>query len=77
MVFLLVICCTFLFRFGRKPVLFATMAVQTFFSFLQVFCTSWILFIILLFIGGLGQIANFVAALVLGTYRHCICQVYG
>ncbi|XP_028277005.1 solute carrier family 22 member 4-like isoform X2 [Parambassis ranga] len=54
-------------RFGRKPVLFATMAVQTFFSFLQVFCTSWILFIILLFIGGLGQIANFVTALVLGA----------
>ncbi|XP_023818286.1 solute carrier family 22 member 5 isoform X2 [Oryzias latipes] len=54
-------------RFGRKPVLFATMAAQTIFTFLSVFTTTWIWFIILLFINGLGQISNFVAALVLGA----------
>ncbi|XP_037322513.2 solute carrier family 22 member 4-like [Pungitius pungitius] len=54
-------------RFGRKPVLFATMAVQISFTFFQVFSTSWIVFTVLLFINGLGQISNFVAALVLGT----------
>ncbi|KAK5858887.1 hypothetical protein PBY51_002997 [Eleginops maclovinus] len=54
-------------RFGRKPVLFATMAVQTFFSFIQVFATSWTMFTILLFFNGLGQMSNFVAALVLGS----------
>ncbi|XP_049447059.1 solute carrier family 22 member 4-like [Epinephelus fuscoguttatus] len=54
-------------KFGRKPVLFATMAVQTVFTFIQVFSTSWIMFTVLLFINGLGQISNFVAALVLGA----------
>ncbi|RVE64120.1 hypothetical protein OJAV_G00143120 [Oryzias javanicus] len=54
-------------RFGRKPVLFATMAAQTFFTFVSVFTTTWIVFTILLFINGLGQISNFVAALVLGA----------
>uniref|UniRef100_A0A8D2ZYP6 Major facilitator superfamily (MFS) profile domain-containing protein n=1 Tax=Scophthalmus maximus TaxID=52904 RepID=A0A8D2ZYP6_SCOMX len=54
-------------RFGRKPVLFATIAVQAIFTFVQVFSVSWIMFLILLFFNGLGQIANFVAALVLGA----------
>ncbi|XP_075342795.1 organic cation/carnitine transporter 2-like isoform X1 [Odontesthes bonariensis] len=54
-------------RYGRKPVLFATMATQTIFTFAQVFSTSWIVFVILLFINGLGQISNYVAALVLGA----------
>ncbi|XP_047463096.1 solute carrier family 22 member 4-like isoform X1 [Mugil cephalus] len=54
-------------RYGRKPVLFATIFVQTLFSFIQVFSVSWIMFILLLFINGLGQISNFVAALVLGA----------
>ncbi|XP_028321855.1 solute carrier family 22 member 4-like isoform X1 [Gouania willdenowi] len=54
-------------RFGRKPVLFATIATQMVFTFLQVFSTSWIMLLILLFINGLGQMSNFVAALVLGS----------
>ncbi|KAK2828102.1 hypothetical protein Q5P01_019136 [Channa striata] len=54
-------------RFGRKPVLFATMAVQTVFTFAQAFSVSWTMFIIILFMNGLGQISNFVAALVLGA----------
>ncbi|KAJ0061418.1 hypothetical protein NL108_000322, partial [Boleophthalmus pectinirostris] len=54
-------------KFGRKPILFATMAVQTLFTFFQVFADSWILFTVLLFFNGLGQMSNFVAALVLGA----------
>uniref|UniRef100_A0A3Q3MM32 Solute carrier family 22 member 5-like n=1 Tax=Labrus bergylta TaxID=56723 RepID=A0A3Q3MM32_9LABR len=54
-------------RFGRKPVLFATMAVQTAFTFIQVFSVSWTMFTILLFMNGLGQMSNFVGALVLGA----------
>lgn len=54
-------------RFGRKPVLFATMMVQTFFTFIQVFSPSWEVFSILFFIVGLGQISNYVAAFVLGA----------
>ncbi|XP_034539086.1 solute carrier family 22 member 4-like isoform X2 [Notolabrus celidotus] len=49
-------------RFGRKPVLFATMAVQTFFTFIQVFSVSWTMFTVLLFFNGLGQMSNFVGA---------------
>ncbi|XP_034961303.1 organic cation/carnitine transporter 2 isoform X2 [Zootoca vivipara] len=54
-------------RFGRKNVLFVTMGVQTGFSFLQIFSTSWEMFSILFLIGGIGQISNYVAAFVLGT----------
>uniref|UniRef100_A0A3B5R8J6 Solute carrier family 22 member 5-like n=1 Tax=Xiphophorus maculatus TaxID=8083 RepID=A0A3B5R8J6_XIPMA len=54
-------------RYGRKPILFATMAAQAIFTFAQVFSTSWTMFVILLFFNGLGQISNFVAALVLGA----------
>ncbi|XP_060911093.1 organic cation/carnitine transporter 2-like isoform X1 [Labrus mixtus] len=54
-------------RFGRKPVLFATMAIQTAFTFIQVFSVSWTMFTILLFMNGLGQMSNFVGALVLGA----------
>ncbi|KAJ8408771.1 hypothetical protein AAFF_G00245890 [Aldrovandia affinis] len=54
-------------RFGRKPVLFMTMAVQTLFTFVQVFSPSWEVFSLLFFIVGLGQISNYVAAFVLGT----------
>ncbi|XP_061596480.1 solute carrier family 22 member 4-like isoform X3 [Cololabis saira] len=54
-------------RYGRKPVLFATLAAQTVFTFVAVFSTSWIMFLIFLFFNGLGQISNFVSALVLGA----------
>nr|XP_020467627.1 solute carrier family 22 member 5-like [Monopterus albus] len=54
-------------RFGRKPVLFATMAVQTIFTFAAIFSPSWTVFAILLFLSGLGQISNYVSGFVLGT----------
>ncbi|XP_069339701.1 organic cation/carnitine transporter 2 isoform X2 [Eulemur rufifrons] len=54
-------------RFGRKKVLFATMGMQTGFSFLQVFSQSFEMFIVLFVLVGMGQISNYVAAFVLGT----------
>ncbi|XP_033955581.1 organic cation/carnitine transporter 2-like isoform X3 [Pseudochaenichthys georgianus] len=54
-------------RFGRKPVFFTTMAVQTTFSFCQAFSPSWTVFTILIFFNGLGQISNYVSGFVLGT----------
>ncbi|CAJ1063488.1 solute carrier family 22 member 4-like isoform X1 [Xyrichtys novacula] len=54
-------------RFGRKPILFATMAVQTVFTFIQIFSVSWTMFTVLLFFNGLGQMSNYIGALVLGA----------
>ncbi|XP_077183012.1 solute carrier family 22 member 4 isoform X3 [Paroedura picta] len=54
-------------RFGRKTILFATMGVQTGFSFLQIFSTSWEMFTVLFLIVGMGQISNYVVAFILGT----------
>ncbi|XP_059554317.1 solute carrier family 22 member 4 isoform X1 [Myotis daubentonii] len=54
-------------RFGRKSILFATMAVQTAFSFLQIFSTNWEMFTVLFVIVGMGQISNYVVAFILGT----------
>ncbi|XP_039180838.1 solute carrier family 22 member 5 isoform X1 [Crotalus tigris] len=54
-------------RFGRKNVLFITMGIQTAFSFLQIFSTSWEMFAVLFLIVGMGQISNYVAAFVLGA----------
>ncbi|XP_064205897.1 organic cation/carnitine transporter 2-like isoform X2 [Anguilla rostrata] len=54
-------------RFGRKPILFITMAIQTLFTFIQAFSPSWEVFSVLFFVVGLGQISNYVAAFVLGT----------
>ncbi|KAK1343276.1 hypothetical protein QTO34_016054, partial [Cnephaeus nilssonii] len=54
-------------RFGRKSILFATMAVQTGFSFLQIFSINWEMFTLLFVIVGMGQISNYVVAFILGT----------
>ncbi|KAM6225251.1 solute carrier family 22 member 4 [Rhynchocyon petersi] len=54
-------------RFGRKSILFATMAVQTGFSFLQIFSINWEMFTVLFLIVGMGQISNYVVAFILGT----------
>ncbi|XP_067899126.1 organic cation/carnitine transporter 2-like [Heterodontus francisci] len=54
-------------RFGRKAVLFGTMAVQTGFTMSQVFSPKWEIFCLLNFFVGVGQIANYVAAFVLGS----------
>ncbi|XP_058533296.1 solute carrier family 22 member 4 isoform X3 [Ochotona princeps] len=43
------------------------MAVQTGFSFLQIFSVSWEMFTVLFIIVGMGQISNYVVAFILGT----------
>ncbi|XP_068187539.1 organic cation/carnitine transporter 2-like [Antennarius striatus] len=54
-------------RFGRKPVLFVTMAIQSLFTLFQIFSPSWVVFCILFFISGLGQASNYLSGFVLGT----------
>ncbi|GCB61959.1 hypothetical protein scyTo_0014418, partial [Scyliorhinus torazame] len=54
-------------RYGRKLVLFGTMAVQTGFSMLQTLSPNWEVFCFLNFLVGLGQISNWVSAFVLGS----------
>ncbi|XP_078407126.1 organic cation/carnitine transporter 2-like isoform X1 [Cetorhinus maximus] len=53
--------------FGRKTVLFGTMAVQTGFNMLQVFSPNWEIFCLINFLIGFGQVSNYVAAYVLGS----------
>ncbi|KAI4883483.1 hypothetical protein NFI96_024521 [Prochilodus magdalenae] len=53
-------------RFGRKVVLFATMAIQTLSSLVQVASVNWEMFCVFFFITGIGQISNYMAAFVLG-----------
>ncbi|XP_076862088.1 organic cation/carnitine transporter 2-like [Brachyhypopomus gauderio] len=54
-------------RFGRKIVLFATMAIQTACSLVQVVSNSWEMFCVFFFFTGVGQISNYMAAFVLGS----------
>ncbi|XP_038651878.1 solute carrier family 22 member 5-like [Scyliorhinus canicula] len=53
--------------FGRKAILFGTMAVQTGFNMLQVLSPNWEIFCVVNFLIGIGQISNYVAAYVLGS----------
>ncbi|KAJ8276712.1 hypothetical protein COCON_G00084640 [Conger conger] len=77
-------------RFGRKIILFGTIAVQTLFTFFQIFSTSWLMFSALFFVVGMGHVSNYVAAFVLGaeilspririiysTVGVCICFAFG
>ncbi|XP_008286211.1 solute carrier family 22 member 5 isoform X1 [Stegastes partitus] len=54
-------------RYGRKIVLFLTIAIQTVFTFSQAFAPSWTVFCALFFVVGLAQISYYVSAFVLGT----------
>ncbi|XP_077360888.1 solute carrier family 22 member 4-like [Festucalex cinctus] len=54
-------------RFGRKPVLFATLTIQLVFMVLQIAAPSWEVFCLLLFCNGLGYISNYLSCYVLGT----------
>ncbi|KAJ0061414.1 hypothetical protein NL108_000288, partial [Boleophthalmus pectinirostris] len=54
-------------RFGRKPIFFITLGMQALFTFLQMFSSSWEMYAALMFFSGLGQVANYVAAFVLGV----------
>lgn len=54
------------FRYGRKIVLFGTTVVQGVSTLVLSFSPSWIVFCILFFVTGFGQISNYVSAFVLG-----------
>ncbi|KAG5844987.1 hypothetical protein ANANG_G00133990 [Anguilla anguilla] len=54
-------------RFGRKSVLFVSIAAQTVFTLLQVASVNWEMFATLYFITGVGQISNYIAAFILGN----------
>ncbi|XP_067884882.1 organic cation/carnitine transporter 2-like [Heterodontus francisci] len=54
-------------RYGRKVVLFGGIALQTILNLIQLASQSWEMFCILYFFIGVGDIANYIAAFVLGT----------
>ncbi|XP_060771235.1 solute carrier family 22 member 4 isoform X3 [Neoarius graeffei] len=54
-------------RFGRKTVLFATMATQLVCSLLQVASVNWEMFAVFFCLTGFGQNSNYMAAFVLGS----------
>ncbi|XP_040912127.1 solute carrier family 22 member 4-like [Toxotes jaculatrix] len=53
-------------RFGRKPVFFFTMVLQTVTALIQATSVSWVMFCILSCLRGLGQISSYIVSLVLG-----------
>ncbi|XP_055499270.1 solute carrier family 22 member 4-like [Leucoraja erinacea] len=54
-------------RFGRKVVLFVTMALEVLFSFIITLSPSWEIFCLIYFFSGIGQDSNFLTAFVLGS----------
>ena len=54
------------YRFGRRLVLFGTLAMQTVFTLLQAASTSWEMFCCFYFIVGMSETANYNAAYILG-----------
>ncbi|XP_068187730.1 organic cation/carnitine transporter 2-like [Antennarius striatus] len=54
-------------RFGRKPVLIATMAAQAIFIFVEIFSPTWTVFCIFFFMNGFSHASNYIAGFVLGT----------
>ncbi|XP_035030964.2 solute carrier family 22 member 5 [Hippoglossus stenolepis] len=66
------VCGCFLFgqvadRFGRKPVLFASLVMISIFSCALAFSPSWPVFTVLFFMLGFGQISGFIVGFVLGS----------
>ncbi|KAL6470503.1 hypothetical protein MHYP_G00216220 [Metynnis hypsauchen] len=54
-------------RFGRKKVLFASLAFESLIIFVQSFSQSWLVFCILYFFVGAFQVSLYITAFVLGT----------
>ncbi|XP_047199554.1 solute carrier family 22 member 5-like [Hippoglossus stenolepis] len=54
-------------RYGRKIVLFVTLAFKTVFALIKAVSPSWPVFCALYFVVGMGHISNYVSAFVLGT----------
>ncbi|XP_022059320.2 solute carrier family 22 member 4-like [Acanthochromis polyacanthus] len=54
-------------RFGRKPVLFGSIAILSIFSAAASSASSWLVFTVLFFILGVGQISCYIVIFVLGS----------
>ncbi|XP_060692604.1 organic cation/carnitine transporter 2-like [Hemiscyllium ocellatum] len=54
-------------RFGRKKVMFLTLALRTVFGIIQTFSPNWEIFCTFNFLVGLGSISNYMVAIVLGS----------
>uniref|UniRef100_A0A3Q2DPL5 Solute carrier family 22 member 4 n=1 Tax=Cyprinodon variegatus TaxID=28743 RepID=A0A3Q2DPL5_CYPVA len=54
-------------RFGRKPILFVMMAVQTIALTVQIFSPSWEIFTFIFSLVGAGSFSNYIIAFVLGS----------
>ncbi|XP_073348149.1 organic cation/carnitine transporter 2-like [Pagrus major] len=54
-------------RFGRKPVFFFTMILQSVTALIQAASVSWVMFCVLNCLKGLGQVSNYGTSLILGS----------
>ncbi|KAM8857142.1 solute carrier family 22 member 4-like [Synchiropus picturatus] len=54
-------------RFGRKPVIFGSIAILSIFSGALVLAPSWPIFTIIFFIMGMGQITSYIVIFVMGS----------
>ncbi|XP_073347791.1 organic cation/carnitine transporter 2-like [Pagrus major] len=54
-------------RFGRKPVFFFTMILQSVTALIQAASFSWVMFCVLNCLKGLGQVSNYGTSLILGS----------
>lgn len=64
-------------RYGRKPILFAMMSMQTVTIIIQMFSPSWEIFTAIYFLVGFSGFSNYVVAYVLGktmNYNHARFQ---
>uniref|UniRef100_A0A087XXS4 Solute carrier family 22 member 21 n=1 Tax=Poecilia formosa TaxID=48698 RepID=A0A087XXS4_POEFO len=53
-------------RFGRKMVMFGTIGLQVVTTLIQIFSSSWIMFVVLYFLLAVEQISNYLVTFVLG-----------
>lgn len=67
--------CALSYRFGRKIVFFLTMVLQAATALVQATSVSWVMFCILNFLRGIGQISNYMGSLVLGEAARTFLSV--
>lgn len=55
-------------RFGRKPIFFIGLGIQSLSTMIQIFSPAWTIFSIFFFLTGVGRASNYLCAFVLGKY---------